>query len=164
MTDLTPHLRFSTEEDLSFLIQWLKEGTTRDAYPVTTDAEIEDCARFWLSFHRIQASLTAEMNQTPCGIATLIIHPYQKLAHHCELSMIVDPAFRGQGVGGALLNNLIHLAKNQFKLELLTLHVYENNPAIHLYQRFGFEEFGRQEKWIKENGKYTGRINMVRKL
>jgi ribosomal protein S18 acetylase RimI-like enzyme len=45
------------------------------------------------------------------------------------------------------------------------LQVYQDNPAMRLYQRFGFKEFGMQKKWIKEtrdNGEieYVGRVFM----
>jgi ribosomal protein S18 acetylase RimI-like enzyme len=68
-------------------------------------------------------------------------------------------------VGSELLNNLLHLAKEKFKVELIHLQVYQDNPAMRLYQRFGFKEFGMQKKWIKEtrdNGEieYVGRVFM----
>ena len=57
------------------------------------------------------------------------------------------------------------LAKDTFKIEILHLQVYSENPAIRLYSRMGFEKFGEQTKWIKElDGSYTGRIFMERSL
>jgi putative acetyltransferase len=57
------------------------------------------------------------------------------------------------------------LAKDPFEIELLCLQVYIGNPALRLYERLGFEEYGRQEQWIKEpNGEYVGRIFMQRSI
>jgi len=59
----------------------------------------------------------------------------------------------------------MHLAKDKFRIELLHLQVYAENPAVRLYQRLGFTEFGRQNQWIKEiDGTYTGRVFMERFL
>ena len=101
----------------------------------------------------------------PVGLTTLYLQPYRKLAHQCEFGIIIGPEHRGQGIGSLLLSSLMTLAKDTFKIELLHLQVYSENPAIRLYSRFGFKEFGRQDKWIKElDGSYTGRIFMERKL
>ncbi|NGX26957.1 MAG: hypothetical protein K940chlam6_00884, partial [Chlamydiae bacterium] len=48
--------------------------------------------------------------------------------------------------------------------EMLHLEVYETNPAINLYRRLGFTEFGIQKKFIKEDGRYMGKIFMERPL
>ena len=72
--------------------------------------------------------------------------------------------FRNKGIGSFLLNSVMRLAKEQFKIELLHLQVYAENPAQKLYKRFGFREFGRQTHWIKESDRYVGRVFMERFL
>jgi len=57
------------------------------------------------------------------------------------------------------------LAKERFKIEFLHLEVYEGNPAIRLYQRLGFEQYGFQRQFVKdEDGKYLGKILMQKYL
>jgi putative acetyltransferase len=104
------------------------------------------------------------MDGVPCGIATLYLMPYRKVAHQCLFSIIVDQKHRGKGVGTLLLNNLMHLAKEQFRMDVLYLEVYDGNPAINLYRRFGFKEVGYQQYFIKEDGKYLGKTTMERLL
>jgi ribosomal protein S18 acetylase RimI-like enzyme len=53
-----------------------------------------------------------------------------------ELAIAVLPAWSGQGVGTALLQTLIEAAQGRFPAIVLT--VRANNPAVRLYQRFGF--------------------------
>jgi ribosomal protein S18 acetylase RimI-like enzyme len=50
-----------------------------------------------------------------------------------ELGIAVLPEYRGQGVGTALLNALV-----ANELGAMSLSVAADNPAVRLYQRFGF--------------------------
>jgi RimJ/RimL family protein N-acetyltransferase len=163
--DPTLEIRYSDLSDGRFLKQWLMEPGVTRWFPVHDEAEIDDAVHRWIGFSRYKCSLTAVKDGTICGIATLYLQPYRKLAHQCEFGIIVAPEFRGKNIGTALLKNLMHLAKERFHIELLHLQVYSENPAIHLYERLGFNEFGRQPKWIKEvDGTYTGRVFMEKYL
>jgi RimJ/RimL family protein N-acetyltransferase len=156
-------IRYTTDDDAPFLREWLAEPGVLRWFPVVDAPEIEDTIQRWIGFGKYKCSLTAEWDGKPAGIATLWLMPYRKLAHQCQFGMIVGKQFRRRHVGVALINNLIQLAKQRFNIELLHLEVYEgNDPAIALYQQFGFKEFGRQGAWIKENGEYLGRIFMER--
>lgn len=57
------------------------------------------------------------------------------------LYLAVDEAFRGQGVARALLSECEKLARDWGRSELL-LDVASDNPALRIYERFGFEELG----------------------
>jgi ribosomal protein S18 acetylase RimI-like enzyme len=61
-----------------------------------------------------------------------------------EVSIGVSPASRGQRVGTSLLAALIEHAR-QSALPALSLSVEEDNPAVRLYERFGFTRVGRVE-------------------
>jgi ribosomal protein S18 acetylase RimI-like enzyme len=50
-----------------------------------------------------------------------------------ELGIAVLPEYRGQGVGTALLNALVAVESGP-----MSLSVAADNPAVRLYQRFGF--------------------------
>lgn len=154
-------IRYTEPSDGPFLREWLLDPSVAFCFPMDDLPEIEDAVARWISFSRYKCSLTALMEGVPCGIVTLYLQPYRKLAHQCEFGIIVSPQYRNRGVGSDLLKNLIHLAREFFHIELLHLQVYAGNPAIRLYQRFGFQEFGHQKRWIKEkDGSYTGRIFM----
>jgi putative acetyltransferase len=94
----------------------------------------------------------------PCGVGTLFLMPYRKVAHHCLFKLVVDPKFQGKGIGTSLLKNLKHLAKNYFHLELIHIEVFEGNPILRLLMQNGFHEFSRQEKFVKDNGVYLSRV------
>lgn len=57
-----------------------------------------------------------------------------------EVSMAMRPAYRGQGVGTALLTELIAQATGRYAA--LSLSVDPQNPAMRLYERLGFVAVG----------------------
>jgi putative acetyltransferase len=97
-------------------------------------------------------------------MATLYIQGYEKLKHTCLFSIIVQKDKRGCGIGRVLMERLIELAQQKFKIEILHLEVYEGNPAYKMYEQLGFVQFGRHEKFIKEKGEYLAKIFMQKKI
>lgn len=158
-------IRYTEASDAPFLKKWLSDPSVCRWFPMADAVEIDDAVNRWIAFYRYRCSLTATVNGEPCGIATLYLQPYRRLAHQCEFGIIVDPEFRNMGVGSDLLKNLINLAREYFNIELLHLQVYSKNPAMRLYERFGFKSFGHQSHWIKEDdGVYSGRTFMELQL
>lgn len=157
-------LRYTIQDDAEALKTWLHEPGILSAFPMHDPVEIEDSVKHWISFSRYKSSLTATIDGKPVGIATLCLMPYRKLAHQCLLSIIVSGEVRGKGVGTILMNNLLHLAKEYFGMEVIYLEVYEGNRAMSLYHRFGFREVGYQKHFMKENGGYVAKIVMERIL
>lgn len=157
-------IRFTVPEDAIYLRKWLSHPSVRNAFPMFGDGEIDDSVRRWISFARVKASLTAELHGVPVGLSTVYVQSYKRIRHQSEFGIIVDQESRGRGVGSFLLSSILKLAKMQFHLELIHLQVYQDNPAINLYKKFGFQEYGFQKKWLKEDGKYVGRSFMEREL
>jgi RimJ/RimL family protein N-acetyltransferase len=157
-------IRYTEAEDGKYLKQWLMESTTGCWFPMDDEIEVDDAVIRWIAFYQYKCSLTITKDGIPCGLATLYLQPYRKIAHQCEFGIIIGQEYRNQGIGSCLLNAIMHLAKEKFKIELLHLQVYAINPAMNLYKRFGFTEFGRQNTWIKEKDGYQGRIFMERLL
>ena len=157
-------LRYTIAEDAEPLRIWLDEPDILRAFPMADPLEVDDSVKHWISFSKYKSSLTALSDGKPCGLATLCLMPYRKLAHQCLVSIIVAKDFRNKGVGTLLMNNIIHHAKTHFRIEVLYLEVYEGNPAISLYRRFGFKEVGNQKCFMKEDDEYIGKIIMERIL
>jgi ribosomal protein S18 acetylase RimI-like enzyme len=147
-----------------YLKKWLKEPGVLRWFPMADEREIDDAVRLWIAYSQIGSCITAEFKGIPCGMATLYIQGNKKLAHQCLFSIIVSEFYRGKGVGKALLQELQALGKKKFSIELLHLEVYDGNPAIHLYQREGFVEYGRHKHFIKDNGEYLAKILMQKTL
>ena len=59
------------------------------------------------------------------------------------------PAYRGQGVAGALLRHAEGLARERGANRLQLETDQDNLPALNLYQRFGFERLPRKQVHMK---------------
>lgn len=166
MEKISNHLTFrlTQPEDAPFLQEWLSEPQIMRWFPMHDLREVEDAVRIWIGYSRIETGVTALWDGVPCGLANLYIQPYKKQSHTCLFSIIIKPELRGKGVGKALLEHLIQYAKERFKIEVLHLEVYDGNPARHLYERLGFVAYGRQEHFIKEEGRYNAKVFMQRAL
>lgn len=63
------------------------------------------------------------------------------------MNIVVKKSKRKLGIGSALLQKIIEFSKEQ-KATSITLEVnYKNNPAIALYQKFGFKQVGLRKKY-----------------
>lgn len=69
-------------------------------------------------------------------------YPDETTLEICNICLLPD--CRGKGIGGELLKEVI----DRCERPVITLQVFPNNPAIHLYRRLGFRETGRDEKHI----------------
>lgn len=82
-------------------------------------------------------------------------------AHIGSLGIGVLAAYRGQGIGKALMNTALENAKLK-GLTRIELTVRENNkPAIALYEKMGFEKEGIHKNGVCIDGKYENHIFMA---
>ena len=79
-----------------------------------------------------------------------------RLNHRGELGMSVLKSEWGKGVGSALVEAVIHFAKNTARAEILSLEVRSDNVrAIRLYEKYGFERIGQFKGFFKVNGEFV---------
>ena len=151
-------IRYSQMSDHDHLFKWLNKKENNEWFIFSTKKEVEESARNWIGFSKFKASLTGVLNNRVVAIGTLFLMPYRKLIHEAMFYLIVDNDFRKKGIGSDMLKNLIHLAKNQFKLESIFAEVIEGCEIISLLEKFKFEKFATQEKYIKDNNQYKTRV------
>lgn len=83
--------------------------------------------------------------------------------HRASFGMMVHKDYQGMGVGNALLETIIDLADNWLKLVRIELSVFiDNEKAIKLYEKFGFEKEGIIRKGSIRNGEYVDEFMMSR--
>ncbi|MFD1427841.1 GNAT family N-acetyltransferase [Kroppenstedtia sanguinis] len=89
--------------------------------------------------------------------------PYgDNTSHTGFFGMSVSQPWRGRGVGSALLQTLLDWAETHPTIEKVCLEVFaDNDRAISLYHRLGFQEEGRWNRQVKTGeGKYVDLLQM----
>lgn len=95
------------------------------------------------------------------GLHTFPHHPRRK--HVGTIGMGVHDDWQGKGIGRALLDAAIDLAENWLNITRLELEVFtDNESAIKLYERFGFEREGTLRQHAFRNGRYVDSYAMAR--
>jgi len=162
---MSSEVRLSVLEDIPYLSAWLNDPSVLRWFPMVDALEVEDSVRIWTGYIRLKSALTICVDAKPVGMANLYISPFQKLAHQSLFSIMIDENYRGQGLGTRLMETLIQVAQKDHKIELLHLEVYDGNPAIGLYKKMGFKEYGRHPRFIKlDKDAYVDKVLMQREL
>lgn len=84
-----------------------------------------------------------------------------KLKHRAEFGISVIKEYWGLGIGDALTGECIKCAKDAGLLQLELDVVADNINAIKLYEKYGFEEYGRNPRGFKNReGKWQELVLM----
>jgi RimJ/RimL family protein N-acetyltransferase len=156
-------IRFSELDDIAYLSSWLSLPGECDHFPFGLQ-EKEDALKNWLGFAKYKASLTGLFQNTPCAIGTLFLMPYLKVSHHCSFYVFVDPEKRRQGIGTAMVRNLLHLAKSRFRLESVQAELFLPSPLETILDKQGFTFVARQDDFFRipqEDGGFIEKPRLV---
>lgn len=105
----------------------------------------------WINSHNQHGLLlVAEDNGSIIGILNFRLSTSKKFSHKGFFGMSIQEAYTNQGIGASLIKSLIEWAKDDNRVEKISLEVFSNNErAIHLYSKLGFKEEGRLVKNAK---------------
>ncbi len=109
-------------------------------------------------------SLVACVDGEVVGQIALQTFPNRPRRRHVgEIGMMVRDDWQGKGIGTALLQALVDLADKWLNLYRLELDVYtDNEPAIKLYKKFGFEIEGKRVGMAFRDGQFIDSYTMAR--
>jgi len=152
--------RPTDKKDLTLFAEWLLQPGVLVGFPMMDRREVEDAVRLWTHYIDKGLSITALYKKKPVGAANLYLHEVEKMAHQSLFVVILDEKYRGKGIGTLLLKEIVKLGLKR-GLEILHLEVYDKNPAVRLYKRLGFKEYGRHARYLKDaEGNYYDKILM----
>lgn len=161
---MTPTLRLLTEADLSDYRSLLLPGLLTDADAFRIAPPDEEQAPFPTRNQPDSFTLGAYVGNTLAGIVSFQREgaDRMKLRHKGLLfRMYVSPNFRGKGIAGLLIQELIDRVNALGDIEQINLTVVTTNPAKRLYERFGFQSFSLEKRAIKWQGTYLDEEAMV---
>jgi len=145
-------------EDARRLLRDIHESA--DTFAVNFDDEFpsaEAFARFLRDLHRRPGALFLAARGAGGLLGFLLIEPRRagKLRHTADLHMGVRADARGQGAGSALLAAALDRLNAQTDIEIVYLMVRaDNEPALRLYRRHGFEQLARLPRDTKIGTRY----------
>ena len=107
--------------------------------------------------------LVAVVDDKVVGMLSLLIMTNPRRRHTGSIGMAVHDAYQGRGVGSALMEKMLELADNWLNLERIELTVFtDNERAVRLYQRFGFEIEGTLQQYAFRDGALVDAYSMAR--
>lgn len=97
-----------------------------------------------------------------CSISRMV----WKSSHVADAGIALSKEVRGKGVGEALMEKAIQLARKRMRgLEMIQLKAFAyNERALELYRKLGFVEVGRIPRANKEGNDYFDDVLMVKFL
>ena len=113
---------------------------------------------------KIDLSLVAERGGEIVGSAGLHpTGPAVRRRHVMMLGISVLPSAQGQGVGSAPMQALCDYADRWMGVHRIELTVFaDNEGAIGLYRKFGFETEGRHRGYALRDGRFADALTMAR--
>lgn len=108
--------------------------------------------------------LVAVSGEHVIGMIDVETFPNRPRRRHAGwIGISVAEPWQGKGVGKMLMQAAVDLADKWLNLKRLELEVYaDNETAIRLYERFGFEREGVLRQHAFRNGEYVDSIVMAR--
>ncbi len=165
-------MRNARPKDSVALIEYLKTTSAETPYLIREPEEITITEEQENQF--IQAKIDAErelmlvafIEGKHIGNCSLMnIAPYKRYSHRCDVAIALYKEYCGNGIGKAMLQTVLDVAKSigyeQAELEVMA----ENKDAIAMYEKLGFEKFGTFPDNMKyADGSYMDAYWMMKKL
>ena len=107
--------------------------------------------------------VAAAEDETVIGAAGLCVCSNPRMRHVGSVGIFVHTDWQGRGVGTALMETLLDLADNWLMLLRVELEVYaDNERAIALYEKMGFQREGLRRMATVRRGRYIDECSMAR--
>jgi RimJ/RimL family protein N-acetyltransferase len=140
-------------------------GREPGAYLLSTDTwrDVADERRFIRSLRRNPDALllVAEDGSVIVGRLSAARDPHPASRHVADLGLMVAADYRRRGIGRALLDRTVDWA-HAVRLRKLELHVFPwNEPAIALYEAYGFEREGLRRGHYVRDGEEVDAVLMA---
>ncbi len=119
----------------------------------------------WLSYLEDEPVFGAFINDMPAGLIGLIPQKKSRLSHRTELAMVyVATDYRGTGVADAMLSHVIAFARDAGLIQIELSVNATNARATKIYERHGFEKYGRLPRGFRVGDGFCDDLLMVLKL
>lgn len=159
-------VRFMRRQDLPVICRYMRDERVLRGTLQLPSLQAAWLAR-WLEDTQQAFSLVAEVGEgchagRVVGLVRMGRLPGRQ-QHVAGLFIAVDLEFHGRGIGTRLLGEALRLAEEYWHIVRVELGVYaDNEPALRLYRRFGFQVEGRRVAGAIRDGQYADELIMAR--
>lgn len=131
-----------THEETDFLLSYPDESS------MDAEQESEFLERKTASANEVE--ILALVGNQVVGMAGIdAVGACHKVSHRAEFGICLVKEYRGLGLGTALTKDCVQCAKDAGYAQVELDVVADNVSAIHLYQKLGFVEYGRNPKGFR---------------
>jgi L-phenylalanine/L-methionine N-acetyltransferase len=162
-------VRRAEPEDAAPLVALAEEvGREKGRWILTTSGwrSVADERRYLKAVqrHADAAVFVVEEDGRIVGRLSLSRDPHPASQHVADLGLMVAADHRRRGLGKVLLEEAVRWARES-GVRKLELHVFPwNEPALRLYESFGFEREGLRREHYARDGEYVDAILMAYRL
>jgi phosphinothricin acetyltransferase len=162
-------VRAATETDVEAICRIYNEGIEDRVATLETELRTVAERRQWLAGrgprHPVIVTEVAAPAPTIVGWGSLnIFNPREAYRFVADFSVYVERAWRGKGVGSALLERLVALAREHGFHKLVLSAFPTNTGGIALYEKFGFRTVGIYREQGRLDGAWVDTIVMEKLL
>jgi RimJ/RimL family protein N-acetyltransferase len=158
----TINLRAVERHDVPLLHRWLNDPAVMEGWGWSAPArslhnvagQVEDWLAREIMLGRPEALIAESLAGDPVGL--VIVRIDRPESRSVELSLLVDADRRGQGFGTDMMQTILEACFDGWGVHRIGVRVEEDNErALVLYRRLGFQEEGRLRQAAFRDGRHA---------
>ena len=152
------HIRNAEITDLEALLDIYNYEVEHGTATFDTEPRTYEQRKEWFYEHNIDNHplIVADMDGQAVGYASLSAYrPKDAYRSTVELSVYVDPGYRGKGIASRLMTAILEMARDDDRTHLVISVITGSNAAsIHLHEKLGFTYSGTIREVGFKHGQY----------
>ncbi|ECD5927133.1 N-acetyltransferase [Salmonella enterica subsp. enterica serovar Typhimurium] len=107
--------------------------------------------------------LVACIDDIVVGHLSIQVTQRPRRSHVADFGICVDARWHNRGIASALIRTMIDMCDNWLRVDRIELTVFvDNEPAVAVYKKYGFEIESTGKKYGLRNGEYVDAYFMAR--
>lgn len=140
------HIRLAQQEDLAQIVAIYNQAILKKGLTADLDLQqVEDKKNWFLNHTPERYPIFVALHETQV-IAWISLSPYREgrraLQSTTEVSLYVDEAYLGKGIGSAMMQHVLVAAKDLAYKNIVAILIEANEKSVGLFTKFKFERWG----------------------